>query len=707
MPQNKQNDPYAALPDVQESNDPYAALPDVQPKENAPKAQGRPGVKYVRPATVGSVAAGFPGFAKQVKEAAGKDISSAWQGLKSGVSEGAKTLRRDPTSIVPMWFGGLMSGLEAGGKAVSTPIEYAAHGKEFNAISSAAGGDPEAANKYRSEGNYGGEFWEMIGKPVALLAMGKAASAVGGAVSEGAQMPQLRIVRGFMSDAGTSSRAGISIDDARLAEQALQDAARAEYGTGRAGERGVKGALPSREKGLKNVLSPGPATASRVEAGNKELIRLSKNAVDLAGKPADKANMIFGYMDGRKSAEAIRLNLLNKARDAKAQGLESYSNALKARAASMEGKKTLGQIYEVKKAANKLADVARTTQEAIDLMDSWTELASSIRQEVYPIYEKHIGGAAPGFSISQAGRKEGAAMQFRNGLEKRYALAQKATDELHIPGKTSQQLAHGASGRRAFAGMIARKAQESGLFASPQGDINKAGARAIGRLSPKTVPETLSVASGAKFGAVPPSSQKLLPGGTFKFKIPGVPTTEGAKGSMSHRAARAPGHDFEQPRYTTSSAPVEPRPGYAGTSGAEISTGRVPEVKRDVSKGGAVIETSDPKMAQDALDRMEIQLRRYDRIGATFQEKTRLKKAIADLKQQLKDYQGGIGKGQISHTPAKMEYKARKTGKIPVHHPVRQYAPSAISAWERDRYDEDQPAVATGGSVGNEEPPEE
>jgi hypothetical protein len=640
---------------------------------------------------MGTVAA-VPEFLKGLKTAAGHDLEAAWTGAKDTAKESGKALKEDPTRIVPMWFGGMMKGGEAAAKTVATPVEYVFQGDIPAAVSSAAGGDPAAAEKYRDDGDAGGEFWEMLGKPLAMIATGEAAGRIGGRIAEGAEQSRLRVMRGVMADAGPM-RTGADMSEAQLAQQALQDAARESYGTGPAGFSKMSKRLPSRDRGLTDFLSGNPATKSKIEAGNKELIGLSRKAVELAGQPADQVNAVFGYLDGRQAAKNIQSTLLQQAADAESKGLKSYGKALRERASALDNKKTLGQIYEVKKSANKLADVARNTQEGIDLMDSWSALASAVRHEVYPIYDSHIDNVTmPGFSLSDAGRKEGAAMQFRNGLEKRWGKAQQMSDELHIPGHITEMAGRGAQEHRLGMAAVVRKGQELGIIPSEQGQFNKTGRKAIGELSPGTVPEHLEQTSPAKFGPAPPPTQKLLPGPQFKFRISGNPATAGTEGQIAHSAGKVPGrHSFEPPAFNTSSAPNRTLTSSEGTHGADISTRTPPAAQSDIAKGSGVLETNDPEVARQTLAQLEKMSNSTRFNGMTYRDKVHLKHAIEELRTQLAEYEKGQhGKPRITHTPPGMKYTPRKTGTVPVGHAVRKGAPAFLSDYERERSDQEQ-----------------
>lgn len=656
-------------------------------------------IPFYTPGYMGDMSGGEGDFYRQFWNAAGKNFSDAWGGVKSNVVDAAKQLKEDPSRIVPMWFGGMMGGLEAVGKAVGTPIDYAINGDIPAAVSSAAGGDPKQAQAYRDEGNFGGEMWELIGKPILLLATGEAVSRAGGMVAEDAAVNQLRVVRGLMSDA-SPGKSGIDLADAQLAQQALQDAARETYGVGKKGQSALARSLPGRDIKLTDIIKGNPATTSGVEQGNRVLLDLSRKAVDLAGKPADEVNRVYGYLPGKDAAANIQRDLIAQAQAAEKNGLTSYGRALRERAAALDGKTTLGQIFDVKKSANRMADVARNTQEAIDLMDSWGALASAIRKEVYPRYQEMINaGDGPKFDLAAAGRKEGAAMSLRNGVEKRLAKAQQRTDALHTPGETLSQMQHGITKHHTLFGGMVRKGQETGILPSPAGEVNAAGRKAIGKLSPDTVPESVTMTQGAKFSAAP-QPHLALPGGTMQFEIPGNLPTLGTEGQIAHSAGQVPRHAFESPAFTTSSAPTRTAEfapngrviaGPEGSAGADISTARTPEAQTDVAKGPGTLITGDVNVARSAMDRMARLANSPGFVDLPQAEQSRILASMRKLRKQINDYdRAAAGGAQVSHTPPSTNYTPRRTGKLPVNHPIRKSAPAAVSSYEREEQDEHQ-----------------
>lgn len=642
--------------------------------------------QVLMPTTWTDVVKGAPEFAKQVGQAAKQNASDIWQGVKSAGSEALGQLKEDPSRIVPMWFSGMMGALGAGARTVATPVEALSHGNVSDALSSAAGGDPDKAREYAAQGNHGGEFWEMMGKPLAMIATGELIGRTG-RVLEGAEIPRLRIIRSVMSKSGGLAT-GISDADAQLAQQAFQDAARETYGVGTSGHKALSGALPTRSGGLQSMVTGTPLTSDAVAEGNQEVLRIARRAVDLSGEIADQVNAHLGYLDGRQAAKNIQGDLLYQAQVARKNGLTSYAKALEDRAASMNGKATLGQIYEVKKAANKLSGVVRNTQESIDLMDSWSALASSIRSNIYPIYESHISSIAPNspFSVVAAGRKEGAAMMLRNGMEKRWMEAQNATDTLQSSGKILTQAGHGLSEHRTMRAAAVRQGQKMGILPTEEGALNKDVTKAIGPLSPGTVPEHLNVTTPATFRAAAPSTQPLLPGQTFKFRIPGIATQETQEGKIAQSAQKYPKHAFESPAYQTASAPTRTPLGSEGQMGTDINTARTPAAQHDVIKGGGVLETSDLATAEDALAKMKLRMNRYIRNGATFSDQRELSNAIADLQNQVNQYKkGAAGRPKILHTPPTLTYTPRVTGELPVTHPVRKAMPAAGAGYAREK----------------------
>jgi hypothetical protein len=219
--------------------------------------------------------------------------------------------------------------------------------------------------------------------------------------------------------------------------------------------------------------------------------------------------------------------------------------------------------------------------------------------------------------------------------------------------------------------------------------------RGIGEVPAGQFRESLQMSSPAQFGPAPPASRLALPGGTYKFKIPPVPPEIGREGQIGQSAALAPRHAFEQPAYTTSSAPTRTAThapngrivaGPEGSMGADVRTAGIPAPQSDVARGGGVLETSDPKIAQSALDRMVALEKRYSRNGSTYREHMRLKQAIADLKHQIEEYEGGIGKAAISHTPPTATYTPRGLAprRKPLSKAVRRGLPAPLAGWQRE-----------------------
>ncbi len=168
-----------------------------------------------------------------------------------------------------------------------------------------------------------------------------------------------------------------------------------------------------------------------------------------------------------------------------------------------------------------------------------------------------------------------------------------------------------------------------------------------------------------------------------------MPTTPGVEGQIAHSPGKVTGrHSFEPPAYTTSSAPNRTPLGSEGTHGADFDLRPTPEAAQDIAKGQGTLETSDPEVARQTLAQLEKMSNSTRYSGMTYRDKTHLKQAIEDLRRQLAEYEKGQGKAKISHTPPSMKYSPRKTGKLPVGHPVRASAPAFLSDYERERSDE-------------------
>jgi hypothetical protein len=625
----------------------------------------------IHPTTWGDVWHGLPHFIGQVDRAATKDYHDLAEGFAGGVQKTGDTLRDDPSAIVPLWFGGMMKALGAGGQTISTPVSLAFKGEGWDAMSAAAGGDPEAAHRYAEQGNAGGEFWEMAGKPLAMLGLGMGIGesglpgfkALAPRVAEDAQYSRLQVVRGLMLD-GSQARMPVDIADAQLAQQGLQDAAR---------ELGL-----ADRKVLKDF-TQGTGQWG-VEQGNKNVFNMVEKAVEIADRPADLINATYGYLPGEDVVHAIHTDLYRQAWEAEKRGNTKYARQLYARADDLQYARTLNEIYNVKKEANKLAGVERTTADSINLMDSYAAQAKAIRDNLYPVYEKYINrlpNGAPGplardqiFSLRQAGRKEGATISMRNGVEKRLYAAQKSTADLHIPGGKMKYPEQTASVKRGILEGGIDTARQHGILPSPQGNVNRAVRKAVGRLSPETRPESLTVTESAKFGPAPPTT-KALPGRTMQFEIPGNLPTFTREGKIAHTAAKAPRHAYESPAYMTSSGP-EPVSGGVGTTGPDISTAKPAEAQSDVAVGPGTMLTRDPAVARSARNSMENLIRSKKFSTLNVAQQKRVVDAYTKLSHQLDLFDENLRAGSAaSHTPAEMQYTPRKTGTVPASHTRR------------------------------------
>ena len=133
-------------------------------------------------------------------------------------------------------------------------------------------------------------------------------------------------------------------------------------------------------------------------------------------------------------------------------------------------------------------------------------------------------------------------------------------------------------------------------------------------------------------------SQLQLPHrtGPYEFSIGGPAPTEGTEGTMAQSAAKAPRHAFEQPQYTTSSAPTRTPGGNEGTMGADITTGRTPEPAHDVARGGGVMKTTDVNQAIRYRDSLQAALDS----GAPAKQQAGIKAELARINGQIEEYRG-------------------------------------------------------------------
>ncbi len=708
--ESSQVDPYANMPDA---SDPYASMSEPTRPASVRADSVRPTTKPVVGLAPGQSlpgvpnAAGFgkngppvpnaPGFNPKLGplnvlrhpslmpqeygdevtgvEQFGRGIKNTVKDLWGGAKDAGKIIKKDPTSIVPMWFDALMG-------VISTPAHIAASGDPISGLSAAAGGDPERAKKYADDGDSGGAMWELVGKPIALLvvgeAVGRSVGMTGSPFASRAENSRLAIIRDIYSR-GVSEKAPIDLADVKLAHEALQDAAQDLHGEGIPGKKSLEKSAPKR-----SFFDP----LVKPEQGNKNLLNLSRRAVDLAGEPADQVNAIYGYIKGKQQAQNIQRNLYKMAADAEANGHTALSSQLKARAKSLDGKNTLGQIYDLKKEANKVAKITSTDEASFGLIDSWAELASAIREEIYPIYDAEVSKRGVNFSLSQAGRKEGAAIKFRNGLEKSYREAQDRVGEIYRSGKPTGQVSRGMSPRHAVTGWMGRTIEKSGAWANPQGALNQDVVRGIGEVTPGQTRESLQMTKPAQFGPAPPPTTKALPGKTYTFKIRGTGPIESKTGELAQSAAHAPRHSFESPAYTTSSAPMRTAKvvngrvvaGPEGSMGADVRTAGKPEPRADFVHGAGDTETRDPIVAQETLDKMKMSLRRNP-------DQPKLAKGISELEAQLEEYWDAQGRAKISHTHPTSQYTPRKAGtprKKIMPPALRRTLPAAVSGYVRE-----------------------
>ena len=644
----------AGVTDDQQDQD-YANTPPWKRKGPAPQKI------EIHPTTWSDVWHGLPHFIGQVDRAATKDKNDMAQGFASWVDKTGDTLASDPSAIVPLWFGGVMKALSAGGQTVSTPVSLAFKGQGWDAMSAAGGGDPQAAHRYAEQGNAGGEFWEMAGKPLMLLGLGEGIGESGllgkaaTGTAEDAAISRLQVVRGFMID-GSTTKEGINLVDAQAAQQALQDAARELYGTGPKGQEALKKAT-------------GSLGGMSVEAGNEAVRKMVDRAVEIADKPAELLNATYGYLPADDVVKAIRMDLYKEAWKAEKAGATSYARQLYQRADGLQYARTLREVYDVKKAANKLSGIERNTQESIEAMDSYSAQAKAIRDNLYPAYEKYVSGPEA-FKLREAGRKEGAAIALRNGIEKRLLQAQKATADLHTPGGKLKYPEQTASVKRGMWEGTLDYGRKAGIIPSPQGDLNRGVRKAVGPLSPETRPESLTVTEQAKFGPAPPTT-KALPGGTMQFEIPGNLPEFGREGKIAHTAAKYPKHAYESPAYMTSSGPEPARKG-VGTTGSDVSTAKPAEPQSDVARGPATTLSRDPAVARSARNNMEKLIRSGNFSKLNVAEQKRIVDAYTKLSGQLDAYDAAArGGGGVSHTPATVTYTPRKTGTVPASHTAR------------------------------------
>lgn len=479
-----------------------------------------------------AVHATLPKPVQQFGQQAGRDLSKIVPGVKSAVGSAMEPVT--PTPPKPL-FNQLADVGKAVGGAIAQPFEMLGTSDTniggFNlpnadlATMDLLGGNSTKYKEFLDKGNFGAATWEGYGKPLALMAAGELMGG-GKALTEGATGEQANMVKNVMSKGSRDEAGNLVLQGPEItgAREALQDAARDLYGTGPKGFKKLKKAAPTGSI-MDSIKNAKRGDVFSVDQGNENLLKLTNHAVDLAGEPADQVNTALGYMDGHEAAKNIAAKLKQMAGEIESNGDAEYANQLRKRAGEIEGKKTLGEIYEIKKTANRLGDMPKNVKESYDLLDSRAAQARAIRDEVYPRYQEAVQSSMmPGFNMSDLGRKEGAAIKFRNGWWKMSSDARVATSETHMPGHIGKMAARGTSEGRMKISLIERGLEHAGIMPSDAGRVNLAGREIIGKLSPDTVPEQINTSGvhehGGEVQYTPRQAGTLPPGHPLSKGLP-------------------------------------------------------------------------------------------------------------------------------------------------------------------------------------------
>lgn len=144
-----------------------------------------------------------------------------------------------------------------------------------------------------------------------------------------------------------------------------------------------------------------------------------------------------------------------------------------------------------------------------------------------------------------------------------------------------------------------------------------------------------------------PDSAPALPQRTgpyeFTLKIPAEDTTTG---QAAHSAGQVPRHAFEQPAYTTSSAPTRTAEfapngrviaGPEGATGADISTAATPEAKADKVLRGE-LRTQDPNVARAHIQNLNQFIEHDDFAQLPPAQQNELLEARTAAQQQMGEY---------------------------------------------------------------------
>jgi hypothetical protein len=415
-----------------------------------------------------------------------------------------------------------------------------------------------------------------------------------------------------------------------------------------------------------------------VTRGNQTALNIARKAVDIAGKPLDTLIETYGKRPAGNLGSRIAAALERDAADTVDEGV---AGALRKLADKARNARTIEDLNEIKKHANKEADKlysAGTTGKAVNAsaqtVYAYKLAAEAIRDELYPRL-RDLSGNSTQFDIIAFGKREADAIALRDGMETAYR-------DMQLEQANKEVLSFGqylfGEGREhsLYSRHVARRAAEKlSVVPGPTGMFNFFAKKATGELGEKAIGERVQRGAVRQKALPPIGGFGGVPGeGTFFFDIPaGMPTEVISPVTITERMSYEGATDLpalgHEPMDRTTFRQHEPGPGPGAYEDRPLASkarrqeigslgGITPErsftgprtVKGtrwqrivgaeggDVARGGGgVMRTFDVATAQATLDRLSEYIRNHP------SEAPALSAAADQLTRQIADYHAYAG----------------------------------------------------------------
>lgn len=625
---------------------------------------------------------GLHGLASQLGEAE----KGSPEGLQSLGHTAAETIKAPLREL---------AGRPQPGQSVLTAPQSASQ-RFTGAVSIATGGDPVAGRAALLEhkpGEAAIDFWAV---PFATLGIGRLLESGGEVRPTPTTKEQVSAMQLLMG----KERIGASpVETAQRTAQlqtVMQQAAQ-ELGQS---DVTLKKSLPG-----SHIFEPKTDYVGRITRGNQLALDISKRTVDITQRPFDA--LITTY--GREALpQQVRSSVLSDLDSQIASSVDDgVRSALRGLKQKVEQAHTISDLYEIKKHANKEADALYSSVPGKGINASaqsayaYKLTADAIREHLYP----ELGRMShTKLDLAELGKREADAISLRDGMHdlwSRQVLPGEAEREAARFGEYvfGQGHDHSLYSRQ----ILRRAAEKTGILGSVGETFNYRTRQALGDIGTGMKPERVTTAQ------VP---QRALPGGTepYRFTIAtGLPEesvnparTSTRKVYQGTKQVPYEGHDsLAQPSgsHYVGGTPAEQR---IRSTGAQTPNVTIPErsatgpetrtqtIWQQIAEssggevqrgGGGVLSTSDPKVAQRALDGMRTYIKSSDFRNLTDADRVRVLESARKLGKQLQDfhaYEGKTPPHSVTRTPAR-----RGMSRSPLSKAARVAAAGTVSAGRR------------------------